>query len=221
MTWGTPSLDLRTLLSDGPTDKVRYRKKVFGELNGTNKSFRTLEFRRLTNFTTAVAPLGVWLNGSLLAAASVSVDYIESGDFNLVTAPVDGDRLEASYYIQWFTDTEISQFLRLGTNWLGLNDDYTGLLEGLRPAVLKYAASEAYQKLALRWAESIQETFLLNDATNDKTRFAIVDQYRKSAEVFRKDAEAVRDDFYSRSGQQKQPLFASIAGAATDVQPKR
>lgn len=220
MTWTSPEIDLRTLLSDGPTDKHRYRKRVFGEINGTNTSFKTFEFRRVTNFAAATTPLGVWINGILQPPANISSDSVSTGDFYLVTAPADGSLVEASYYIQWFNDSEIDNFLRLASNWLNLGDDFTQLGQGLRPAALKYAAAEAYQKLSLRWAEHLSETYLLNDAPEEK-RMAIVDAYRKQGLDMRKEAETVRDDFYSRSGQQKQPLFSSSFGRVKDVVPPR
>lgn len=219
MSWTTALDDLRTLLSDGATDKLRYRKRVFGECNGVNTSFKTLEFRRITDFTVAVAPFGIWISGALQLPATVSTDFTQSGDFVLATAPTDGQVVEASYYVQWFTDAEINQFLRLSSNWLSMGDVFANLSEGLRPAALKYAASEAYQKLALRWTESLQETYLLNDSKEQD--FSIVDQYRESAKMYREDAEKVRDDFYSKSGQQKQALFGNNLGTVIDVQPKR
>ena len=221
MSWITAVSELRTLLSDNTKDKHRYRKRVFGEVNGTNLSFKTFEFRRVTDFLTSAAPLGVYTNGVLLAPASVSVDYQETGDFTLVTAPVQGDVIEASYYIQWFNDDEITQFLTTATQWLNLGDNHTNLASGLRPAALKYSAAEAYQKLSLRWAEQLSESFLLNDAPDKDKRMSIVDAYRKSALDYRKEAETVRDDFYSRSGQQKQPLFGNIVGHVSDNVPKR
>lgn len=220
MSWSTASNDLRTLLSDSTTDKHRYRKRVFGEVNGVNKSFKTFEFRRLSDFTTAAAPLGVWIDGTLQIVSTIAQDFVSTGDFYLVTAPIEGSIVEASYFIQWFKDTEVENFLRLATNWLSLGDDYSNLGQGLRPAALKYAAAEAYQKLSLRWAEHLSETFLLNDAPQEK-RMAIVDVYRKQSLDLRKEAETVRDDYYSRSGQQKQPLYGSIAGTTSDNVPKR
>lgn len=221
MSWSTAESELRTLLSDNEKDKHRYRKRVFGEINGTNVHFKTFEFRRVTDFTTATAPLGVWKDGVLLTSADIAGDYLDTCDFSLVTAPLDGSVLEASYFIQWFKDTELQQFLTTATQWLRLGSDYSQLGDGLRPAALKYAAAEAYQKLSLRWAEHLSETFLLNDAPDKDKRMQIVEAYRKSSLDLRKEAETVRDDFYSRSGQQKQPLFASIGGAVADNVPKR
>lgn len=221
MSWTTAALDLRNLLSDGDIDKARYRKRVFGEVNGTNTHFKTFEFRRTTDFSTSSLPLGVWVSGVNVGTSGITSDSPVTGDFDLLVAPTDGQVVEASYYIQWFLDTEIINFLRLSTNWLGLGDDPLVVGQGLRPAALKYAASDAYQKLAIKWAEMLSEQFMLNDSPDKDKNFKIVDAYMKAAAQFRKDAEAVRDDFYSRSGREKQPLFGNNVGAVSDNVPKR
>jgi hypothetical protein len=220
VTWTAPISDLRVLLSDGPTDKHRYRKKVFGEVNGTNTMFKTFEFRRVTDFTSAASPLGVWVNGVLLGAGGVASDNLPTGDFILAIAPTARQSVEASYYIQWFTDTELDGFLRLACNWMDFGDNYSTIGTSLRPAMLKYAAAEAYQKLSLRWAEHLSEVFLLNDAPKDK-QMTPVQQYRQMSLDLRKEAQQVRDDYYLGSGQQLQVLFGTAGGNPTDPQPVR
>lgn len=209
MTWLTPETDLRTLLSDNATDKHRYRKKVFGEVNGTNTYFKTFEFRRLTNFTTSAFPLGVYIDGVFQLVAAISSDNPNTGDFVFVTAPTGRVKIEASYYVQWFIDAEIQNFLKLASNWLGMGDTYSNILEQLRPACLKYAAAEAYQKLSLRWAEHLSEVFLLNDAPVGKD-MSPVDKYRQMSLDLRKEAEEAAKFVYSRSAQNYQPLWGII-----------
>jgi hypothetical protein len=219
MIWANPEIDLRTLLSDGSEDKLRYRKRVFGEVNGNNTRFKTLEFRRVTDFTSAEDPLGVWIDG-VYQTGGISSDSMSTGDFILGSAPSPRSVIEASYYVQWFNDTEIQTFLRASSNWLSLGDDYTRVVGGLQPAALKYAAADAYQKLSLRWAEHLSETFLLNDAPSEKM-FAPVDQYSKMSLAFRKEAEAARDAYYTRAGQNLQPLFGAVLGNPSDPEPVR
>lgn len=220
MSWTTAASDLRTSLSDNATDKLRYRKQVFGEANDTNTSFKTFEFRRITDFKTAAAPLGVYKAGVLLATSAISIDFVETGDFDLTAAPTEGQKVEASYYVQWFNDAEINQFLRISCNWLALGDTFSNIPEGLRPAALKYASAEAYQKLALRWAENLSEGFLLEDAKDDK-RMSIVDAYMKAATAYRKEATSIRDDFYSRSGTQLSPTSSSLYGIIPPIVPNK
>jgi len=228
MTWLKPESDLRTILSDNSKDKHNYRKSIFGELNGVNVRFKTLEFRRMNNFAQTdtaapdytAPPLGVWKNGVLLSQTDIASDNPETGDFSLAVAPADGDMLEASYYSQWFNDDEIAQFLRISCNWLGLNDDYFQIDPGLRPAALKYAAAEGYQKLASRWAQMLSEQYLRNSAI-EKDRFTIVDAWNKASEMYRKEAYKSRDDFYSRSGQSNIPFASSVQGRVPNPVPQR
>lgn len=212
MSWTTSTADLRTLLSDGPTDRYRFRKRVFGELNGTNTLFKTFEFRRVTDFTTAALPLGVFKNGTLLSTSAIAADYASSGEFALVSAPIDGDIIEASYYIQWFTDAELNEFLLRATNWLGLGDQVANVPDGLIPAAKEFAAAQAYLKMAIRWAEHMSEIYRVEDAP-DKSTTDKIQSFRDLAEMHSKTAKSYRDDFYTRQGQNLQPLFGTISGA--------
>lgn len=217
MSWTTANVDIRRILSDGPKDKLRHRKRVFGKIDGTNTKFKTLEFRRLTTLVGAVAPEGAYVDGVL--AAVTSDDFSNTGEFTLTTAPVDGEVVEATYFIQWFLDTEIDGFAQDAANWLGFGLA-VDIPPGLRPAAIHYAAQEAYLKLAVRWAEELSETYRLEDAPSDGA-FEVVDKYRQIAMDMHKKSMALRDDYYTRSGKTKQPSFGIIAGAVKDPMPKR
>ena len=212
MSWTTALSELRGDLSDGPTDKLRYRKRCVGEVNGTNTLFKTFEFRRATNFTSPPAGQGVFVSG--IAAAS-STDFPDIGSFELSVAPVEGQIVEATYHVQWFLDTELDRFLEKSSQWLGLGGDVTIVTEGLRPAATKYAVHLAYQKLALRWAEHITETFRLEDSQDDK-RMSIVSEYRSFSSEALKEATEIRDTFYTRQGQNLSPLWGIIKGKVVD-----
>lgn len=208
MPWTTAVDELRALLSDGPTDRFRFRQRCFGETNGTNLLFKTFEFRRVTNFTTTQ---GLYKNGVLLALAAVSSDDLATGQFNLATPPIDGDVIEASYYNQWFLDTELANFLTDAMRQLFSGDDYTLMPAGLKPSGLKYAASEAYQKMAQRWREYMSQGYKVEDAPN-KAPNSPVDSFIKLSETFRKQALEMRDEFYKRQGRSLQPLFGAVRG---------
>ena len=213
MSWSTAAQDLRVLLSDGPTDKLRAFKNIFGQQNGSNKIFKTFEFRRLTDFSATgnAAPLGIYIDNVLQAPSAVTWDDLNSGHFYLSTAPTDDQHIMCSYYIQWFTDAEIEGFLSRACNWLGLGDDYSLIPTGLKTAALKYSEHEAYQKLSLRFAENIVETFRLQDAPDEK-RMAIVTAYQEAAKQKFKEAEQSRDDFYKRKGRPLAPIFDTASG---------
>lgn len=213
MSWLTAIADLRVILSDGPTDKLRAYKTIFGMLNGTNSTFKTFEFRRLTDFSsTATAyPLGIYINGALQPASAVTRDDPNTGFFTCATAYDDSVSLLATYYIQWFLDGELDGFLTRASDWLGLGDSYSTIDSGLKTAALKYAAHEAYQKLSLKYAENITETYRTEDAPDDR-RFEIVKAYQQAAKDTLGEAERYRDDFYTRKGMSKAPLFGSVQG---------
>ena len=217
MAWTSATDELRTLISDGAKDKLRHRKRVFGKIDGTNTTFKTFEFRRLTTFVGAVAPLGAYVNG--LIAAVTSDDFSDTGEFEITTAPADGDVVEATYFIQWFLDTEIDNFLLSTAQWLSFAT-IDQVPPGLRPAALHYAAQEAYQKLALRWAEHISNTYRLEDQPGEDA-YGIVDQYRNMSSDMHKKSFDLRDDYYKRSGKTLEPTWASITGRVADPVPKR
>jgi len=221
MAWPTAISDLRMRLSDGSTDRLRAYKRVFGDLNGSNTLYKTFEFRRVTNFTTAAAPYGVYLNGSRIAASGIASDDPSSGYFTLVTAPTDGDVLEATYYIQYFTDSELETFLRLACDFLALGDDYSQIPQGLRAGALYYAVGEAYEKLGQRFTDTQSDTYRLEDMPDDK-RIAMLEAFKKTAQEAKSDAIKFRNDYYeNRQGQALQPLFGSSLGSVRDVVPNR
>ena len=216
MAWPTVLTDLRILLSDGPQDKLNYRKKVFGTADGTNTTFKTYEYRRVTNFTTASSPLGIYVNGT---AVTVSSDDVVSGEFKLASAPLNTDRIEATYYAQWFLDNDLNSFITYACGWIqSANADAVPI--GLQPAVLKYAAGDAYQDLCSKYAMNYSQQYKVEDQP-DPNRYSPVQTWMKLAQVYNEQAVSLRDQYYRRSGQALQPLFASLTGAVTDVVPPR
>jgi hypothetical protein len=206
--WLTGKQDLRIALSDGPTDRYHFRKRVFGELNGSNLRFKTFEFRRITDFT--LSP-GVFLNGVLLPVSSVSTDSILTGEFILTTPPIDGDVLEASYYTQWFLDAELDDFLVDSSRWCLSIDDFTQTPPGLISATKSYACSRAYLKMSQRWRDYVSSVYKVEDAPKDPASGPVSD-FIKMAKTFREEAEAQRKEFYKRQDQPLQPLFGIVRG---------
>jgi hypothetical protein len=221
MAWPTARADLRKLLSDGDTDKLRYRKKLVGRVDGTNKTFKSLEKRRLTNLKTDAGPTrGVFIEGTRVdQVTGITSDDTEVGEVILVTAPTQNKLIEATYYLQWFLDAELDTFLVQASQWLGFTNP-DGIQPGLQPAAMYYAAQESYHKLAVRWAETLSDEFRLEDAPSDKTQTPM-DMYRRLAEDARKKSEKLRDDFYSGQGTQNQATSVSLVGAVRRVVPNR
>ncbi len=216
MSWSTAVADVRILLSDGATDKLRYRKEVFGNIDGANKVFKTFENRRITTLVGAAAPVGVYVDGTL---QTVDSEDLESGEFTVHTAPAAGSTLRASYYVQWFNDTEIQQFLNSASEWISGADDWTILGNGLWPAAKHYAAATAYQKLSIKFASNLSEQFQLYDAPDQK-RFDPIKTYNAMAESMFKLANSLRDDVYkNRKGQALAPIWGTVRGRTRDVPP--
>lgn len=203
MAWTNAIVDLRTVLSDTSISKYCYRKRVFGEINGVNVTYKTLETRRINDFSTYAS---VWKNGILLPLADTVSDDSVTGEFSLLVAPIDGDVIEASYYYQWFVDSELTSFLEAAASWLGFNGQYTNLDSGLYTAAKYYAACEAFMNLASRFNQSWSDQYRLEDAP-DSNKGQASAQYWKAAEDFRTRALQARDDFYKRQGRQLQPSW--------------
>lgn len=220
MAWVTAIDDVRMKLNDGSLDKIRAFKRVVGQIDGSNKVFKTFEFRRVSNFTTAAQPLGVYKNQIRLDATAIASDDPTSGFFSLVAAPSAGDVLEATYYTQYFLDAEVQTFLRLAASWLGLGTDYNNVPNGLQPAAIQYASAEGYQKLASRFSEHLSETYRLEDMP-DVTRQALIAEYKNAGAQAREQAHTLRDEYYTRQGQSLSPLFAVNAGRIPNVVPNR
>lgn len=206
--WLTGKQDLRIALSEGPTDRYHFRKRVFGELNGANTLYKTFEFRRITDFT--LTP-GVFLNGALLPTSNISADSVLTGEFILDFLTVDGDILEASYYTQWFLDAELDGFLVDASRWCLSNDDFTQTPSGLISAVKSYAMSRAYLKMSQKWRDYMSTTYKVEDAPKDGGSGPVAD-FIKMATTFRTEAEAQRKEFYTRQDQSLQPLFGTVRG---------
>ena len=217
-TYQTGINDLQVLLSDQANDKYNFLQRCFGQVDGSNAQFKTFFRRRSTNFTSATGnQVGVYVSNALIPASGVALDDVESGVFVLSTPPADGNIVEASYYNQWFDQSELDTFLQVGSRWLSGFNDYTLTAQGLIDALLKYSAAEAYLKLAQRWRTYMSQEFKVEDAPKDSPTYN-TDTFVKMATLFREEALASRTEFYqTRQGRALQPLFGSIRGRVRNM----
>lgn len=226
MAWTTSLSDLRSLLSDNSDDRYAYRKKLFGQQNGTNKTFKTFEFRRVTNFMDAIssaAPLGVYIDGVRISPTNISTDDVHTGEFTFgagQTAPTVNQQVRATYYSQQFLDAELTTFITRSVQSLQAGNTPDNVPPGLRDAVLCYAASEGMKKLAMRWTQRASDAFLLEDAPK-KEALGVAETYAKMADDYYKDAIRKRDDYYKRAGQDLAPNYANNWGQVGAVTPRR
>lgn len=227
MAWSTTAaaiLALRSLIHDGPQDKRALQKKVIGAVDGTNTIFTTFEYRRLTTFTATNAfPLGLYKNGVLQAAAFCSNDDTASGAFQLAAAPSQTSRdvIAASYFYQWFLDSDLDGFLQNASTWLGFAAaTYNANPDGLNAATLRFAAQEAYLALSATYSTRMSEVFKLEDSPSEDI-LKSVQAFKDMASSYMKEATQLRDDYYTRQGQSKAPLFNLCNGSIRDPQPRR
>jgi len=224
MSWSTQAdaiVALRTLIKDNPTDKLCSTKAVIGQPDGTNTIFKTFEYRRVTDFSTTLSfPLGVYVNNAMVAATGVVQDDTQSGTFQLLTAPNSRDPVRATYYYQWFTDSELDNFLQNASDWLGLGHQYQNIPDGLNSSALRFAAQEAYEAAAMKYSTRASEVYKLEDAPNEDILKAI-DAFKDMADSFMDKARELRDDYYTRQGQSLAPNFAFSLGSVTDPTPRR
>lgn len=205
--------DLRTLLSDQGDDRYTYRHRCFGKVDSANLSFKTFFRRRVTDFTQALTGgEGVYVADVQVPATGVSSDNTSTGEFVLVVPPADGQVVEATYFYQWFNDAELDVFLQVASRWLTGTNDYTTTLPALIDGLLKYAAAEAYMKMAQRWRTYMSQEYKVQDAPKDSPTYNTND-FKLLSESFRQQALDSRTEYMqTRQGRALQPLFGSIAG---------
>ena len=222
--WTTAIDDLRKLLFDDTNGKYFYRKVLIGEVNGSNLSFKSFEPRRLTDFTNAVGPLGVYVSGTIQPISNIASDDLITGEFKFAAghAPTEGNVVEGTYYMQQFTDAELTSFLTNSCkSFLQLGDDFTMIPDPLQMAALNYTVSQCLLMLAMRWSSRASDTFLLEDAPKKESQ-GVAKSFSDLAQVFMKTATAMRNDSYStRAGQTLQPNFRSNPGRVPAVTPRR
>ncbi len=218
----TAYVALRNLIKDNDQDKICSTKEVLGERNGTNKTFKTFEYRRLTDFSSSGTawPLGIYQDGSMLPSSGVNRDDPDSGTFELETAPSDRSAIRASYYYHWFKDEELESFLQNACTWLGQGTHYLNLVDGLNASALRFAAQEAYVAAAMKYSTRMSEVYKLEDAPSEEILKAL-DAFRGMAKDFMKSATELRDDYWQRQGQPGAPNYAFSLGQVTDPQPRR
>lgn len=217
MSWPTAITDLRTVLSDGPTDKIRANQAiVVGPIDGINGTFKTLDYRRVTAFASSatVFPLGIQINGAYVPAASVINEDLSSGYFQLPPSTVGvNSKFTATFYIQWFIDSELDFFLQQTSLWLGQTTDYVNQTpDGLKDSALKHSCHLAYKKLALKFAEDPAIAALRAQDQKDDKRLDTVSQYQAAANTYWKQANDSRNDYYTRKGQPLAPMFGTVIG---------
>lgn len=135
---------LRSLLGDGEADHYEFRSVAYPAPDGVTRRFFAGQPRLVENSLVVNV-------GSDEASVSGSPDWAK-GEFVLTTAPSASVEVHASFYYQWFTDTELDAFLLAGAGLL----QYEGVppvVIGLRGAVLDFACYYAAMRKAMETAD--------------------------------------------------------------------
>lgn len=215
MPYLTGRQDLTIRISDGPTDRLNYQKRCFGAVNGTNLNFKTFDARRYTKFTQQP---GVLINGIVQGPQFITYDDPISGQFILDPSivPVDGDVVEATYYSRYFLDAELDNALQMSSRILFSTDHISDIPLGLVPAAIEYAAANCYKKLAERFATMISSGYKVEDAPSDQDK-GPVQYYTDMANGAFAEVDKMITLFYTRQGQNRQPLIGVAIGRVRNV----
>lgn len=142
---------LRSLLGDNPGDKFEFKTDVFPTPDGVTTRFFVGQTR--------VSPgtLEVYRNGVLLQAVSGAAVNETKGEFTYEAedGPLKACLLQASFYYQWFTDAELTEFLGEAANMLSLESPSGDFSVGLRPTLMSWACYNAYMRKAAEFAETV------------------------------------------------------------------
>lgn len=144
-----------------------------------------------------------------------STDYLR-GDVFLDPPPNGVQAVFISYFSQWYLDSELNQALAEAQTFIGVQpvpDDATELNVdfGLRPALLMYAKCVIFE------ANSTKSADFFDHQAGGKVenKAEVAKQWEDKAAKSKKQAEVLRDDFYTRKGQRNAPAFGVGAPAGT------
>jgi hypothetical protein len=159
-----PALNsLRVKLGDTLTSKFEFRVDTYPTPDGLAKRFFTGRNQLM--------------EGSLLVfvddreqSQGITANFPQ-GTFEMADPPAVGAKLQASFYYQWFLDSELEEFLTLAANAFGQSTHVgTTIPDGLRPAVLSIACYHAYMRKAAEFTESVVAS--AGGFTTDQTKLA-------------------------------------------------
>lgn len=142
---------LRSLLGDNPGDKYEFKTDVFPTPDGVTTRFFVGQTRL------AAGTLEVYKNGVLIQAVSGSAVNVAKGEFTYETeeGPLRRGLLQASFYYQWFTDSDLEAFLTEAAQMLQFDSPSADFAVGLRPTLMSWACYNAYMRKAAEFAETV------------------------------------------------------------------
>lgn len=217
MSYSTSISELRQLLGDSDMHKKATKKRLIGDVDGTNLTYFAYD-KRLFEDT-----VEVFVKDSTGSESSVSftLDDAVKGQITLSSSPDVNSKVVANYYWQFWTDAEIKNFLNKGAEATGVftdilpDDSYLKIQAGLRAAALLFAAHLATQSLIqYEINRRHSEEFLVEESGNSDNGFtAMISALRGQAKDYWDRAIFHRDDFYKRLGKRNAPSFGIKSGS--------
>lgn len=204
---------LRNVANDRADSKFVYREKPSGLQDGVNKLFRFLD-RNL------VVP--TWKIHLDAAEKSNPADWqvvdAATGQFQFTTAPPVTVAITGSYFYQDLSDAALVTYLILAAQREGFDTAFgIDIPSGLQPAIVYFAAADAYYALAREFAER----FDWSVESKTVSMQAIADKYNALAKDFESRGIVARDDFYKRQGRREAPASAASGFILRPYTPRR
>jgi len=203
--------DLRTFLSDGPTDRPVKQKKLVGECDGTNTEFFAWEER--------VVPGSLVVNVDFTPVAATLTDPV-MGLITLASPPAGGSTVRARYYYQYFLDAELQLALMDAATQIQGSDDVTTIESAMKIVVLNFGGYFGYKKQAIRWAQRMSDKWILKESPEEGDNLSKSNLFDKLARTFMDEARILRDDFYKRQSRQLAPAAAMMKPRIPRVGPR-
>lgn len=227
MTVAIVTTSIRTEVNDTGTDRAQTirREQPGGEMDGTNTRFV------MARWPILAGSFNLYLNGTLLTITTHYTIDLATGVLTMVTPPnfSAGDRLEADYRFQWFTDTEYLEFIVSAAGMLGktstdvsISDRAAAVIlstdEGLMESFKLFAACRYFMS---RGGEYTHQ-FNASAGGQNQSSESVSRNFRDSAKQLCDRATAARDDFYKGFGGREKPAAAirNFSGVGR-YQPRR
>jgi len=215
--------DLRVFMNDGPLDRFVPHKRLYGVRDGVNMTFFTFEGRIVNKGADQVASpsVTVMFNDAPLASSQVTVTDFNQGLITLATPAPPNTNVDARYFYQRFLDAELQTALETVAGEFGEVNDVTAIADGLRLAVLNFAAHVSYQKLALQWADRVSSKFVLEESPVQNEALNHTNLFRQSARDFLAQGQQLRTGYYQRHGRRNVPAFGVVKQVPPTYGPRR
>lgn len=224
MSWVDPVGDLRRLLSDTDRDKQAKDKKIFGPVNGQNRTFYTFDDRLTTSGIQSLSnrPLRLFVDGVEYPASGINVTDAHRGEFILAMGPsLSGVReVRSHYWYQHHTESELNFFLTQAASQVSV-DSIESVPAGLQLPALYIAGSLSHDRLAARYTERKSAEFMAHEGTRGSMD-DIITYHAQTAERMMKQALEMRKAYYDGMlGRGNRPAFRLLKRRTKSWTPNR